>query len=306
MLIGMRLDVESLRTLRAVARLGSFTEAARQLGMSQSAVSWKMKRLEERVGLELVDRRDGEMTLTPHGTDLLRYAERILTAHDEAVEHLSRSDLEGVIRLGTNEDHGGLQLADVLARFGRMYPQVELKVRVGLSGDVAEWLERGEVDLAILQLPVDDVSPDDDVLWTDQLHWIQGRGHDLPSAETVPVVSFGPGFSCLDHSERSLTSAGIDHRVVLESPMLSGVQRAVEAGLGIAPLHRRNLTNDMVVWVGDDRCPLPPVSEVIRGRAATGQPTLGDEILDAIRSMLLDSLSGPESAPAPESLRVIA
>lgn len=289
----MKLDVESLRTLHTVAALGTFKEVARELGVSQSAVSWKMKRLEERVGLDLVERSDGEMSLTPDGNDLLLYAEKIISAHDEAVEHLSRSDLEGVIRLGTNEDHGGVELAEVLARFGRMYPQVELRVRVGLSGDVSEWLDAGEVDLAILQLPVDDRSPDDDLLWTDQLWWIQGTGHSIPLGQPIPVVSFGPGFSCLEHSERSLDSAGLDHHVVLESPMLSGVQRAVEAGLGVAPLHRRNLTERMTEWEHAAQCPLPEVCEVIRCRSA-----VGDEVLTAIRSVLLDALAEPESLKA--------
>ena len=92
----MKLDVESLRALRTVVEAGTFTDAGTRLGMTQSAVSWKIKRLEERVGLELV-KRGAEIEATPDGQDLLHYAQLILDAHDEAVERLGRSDLAGVV-----------------------------------------------------------------------------------------------------------------------------------------------------------------------------------------------------------------
>ncbi|NNF69674.1 MAG: LysR family transcriptional regulator, partial [Acidimicrobiia bacterium] len=219
----MKLDVESLRALRAVVATGTFTEAASELGMTQSAVSWKIKRLEERVGNDLV-KRGQDIEATPDGQDLLLYPERIIDAHDEAVEHLSRSDLEGVVRLGTNEDLRGGALADVLARFARMYPQIRLDVRVHLSGPVKEWLEDGEVDLAVVQIPTGDIQPGDVVLWSEPLEWVHATDHTFPTDEVVPVVSFGPGLVYLDAAEESLRRAGVRWRTVLECPMLSGVQ----------------------------------------------------------------------------------
>lgn len=279
----VKLDVESLRALRAVVGTGTFTEAAAELGMSQSAVSWKIKRLEERVGAELV-KRGQDIEATPDGQDLLLYAERIIDAHDEAVEHLSRSDLEGVVRLGTNEDLRGGALADVLARFGRMYPQIRLDVRVHLSGSVKEWLEDGEVDLAVVQIPTNEVQPDDVVLWTEPLQWVHAADHSFSRDEVVPIVSFGPGLVYLDAAEESLKRAGVRWRTVLECPMLSGVQAAVEAGLGVSALNPRNFTPSMVGWDGgpDD---LPELSEVIR----TGSSS-DDEVLAALRETLSTAL----------------
>lgn len=283
----MKLDVESLRALRLVAQTGSFTEAAAQLGMTQSAVSWKIKRLEERVGHDLV-KRGSEPEPTPNGHDLLMYADRIIDAHDEAVEHLSRSDLAGVVRLGTNEDLRGGALAAVLARFGRMYPQVKLAVRVQLSGAVREWLDDGAVDLAVLQVPAADIRPDDIVLWQEPMTWVHGVDFDpgaAGSAEPVPVISFGPGLAYLDHSEESLTRAGFRWRMVLECPMLSGVQAAVEAGLGIAALNARNTTARMTEWGDAKKARLPHLAEVIR----TGEG--GDsEVLAALRDALSAAL----------------
>ncbi len=282
----VRLDVESLRALRTVVEAGTFTDAATRLGMTQSAVSWKIKRLEERVGLELV-KRGSEIEATPDGRDLLHYAERILEAHDEAVERLGRSDLEGVVRLGANEDLRGGALADVLARFGRMFPQISLDVRVQLSGLVREWLDDGEIDMAVVQIPTADLRPDDVVLWTDRVTWVTGTDHDVDPSEILPVVSFGPGLVYLDAAEESLRRGGARWHTVLECPMLSGVQAAVGAGLGIAALHSRNLTSEMREWEHAGRFPIPDISEVIRTGAG------GDaEVLAALRETLTGALVG--------------
>ncbi len=281
----MKLDVESLRTLRLVIETGTFTEAGARLGMTQSAISWKIKRLEERVGLELV-KRGNDIEATPDGQDLLLYAERILDAHDEAVEHLSRSDLQGVVRLGTNEDLRGGQLADVLARFARMYPHIRLDVRVQLSGVVREWLDDGDVDLAVVQILTDDVRPDDAELWREPLDWYCGRDHWFGRDGEVPVVSFGPGLVYLDTAEEHLTHDGLRWRTVLECPMLSGVQAAVEAGLGVAALNTRNVTEGMQPWTDGPKAAMPELCEVVRTSAD------GDhEVLDALRSALTTALT---------------
>lgn len=305
----MKLDVESLRTLQMVVTTGTFTEAASRLGISQSAVSWKIKRLEERVGLELVNR-GSEIEATAHGNDLLHYAERIVDAHDSAVEHLSRSDLQGLVRLGTNEDLRGGELAEVLARFARRYPQIQLHVRVELSGTVREWLEDGEIDLALLQIPVADKRDGDVELWREPMHWMQAKEMPTPELDNNPneghsggsakdqtkngtsgkaadgvaqLVSFGPGLAYLDHAEAALEAAGIEWRTVLECPMLSGVQAAVESGLGVAALNTRNCTDGMTPWPVD--APLPELCEVIRA-----DESANPEVLEALRDALTTAL----------------
>lgn len=285
----MKLDVESLRALRTVVDTGTFTEAANRLGMTQSAVSWKIKRLEERVGINLV-KRGSEIEATPDGRDLLIYAARILEAHDDAVAHLSRSDIEGVVRLGTNEDLRGGALADVLARFGRMYAQSRLEVRVELSGVVCEWLDDGDVDLAVVQVETNEVRPDDVVLWTEQLQWVHSTEHSFEIETSIPVVTFGPGLAYLETAEESLRRSGVQWRNVLQCPMLSGVQTAVEAGLGVAALNPRNITERMTTWDYNERHPLPELSEVIR----TGPG--GDAVLlTALRETLTAALAARHS-----------
>ncbi len=179
----------------------------------------------------------------------------------------------------------GGQLADVLARFGRMYPHIRLDVRVQLSGEVRDWFDDGEVDLAVVQIPASEVRSDDVELWRERLVWVQSADHVFDSGAVVPVVSFGPGLVYLDLAEESLKRGGLRWRTVLECPMLSGVQAAVEAGLGISALNPRNFTGAMTVWTYNDDHPLPELCEVIR-TSSDGDP----EVLGALRDALTSSL----------------
>lgn len=273
----MKLDIESLRALRLVVDTGGFTEAAGLLGVTQSAISWKIKRLEERVGIELV-KRGQVIEATPDGEDLLRYADRMLSAHDEAVSHLTRSELAGVVRIGSNEDLDSRQVSEVLARFGRAFPNVRLDIRMQLSGIVCDWFEAGDIDLAVVQI-IDGgphgPMPDDVVLWTEPLHWVHGRLVSFDPKEPLPVITFGEGCAYGDDMTEALDRAGLRWHNALASMSLAGVQAAVGEGLGIAALNDRNITPEMIAFEpGGKASNLPSVSYVIRTATHGNQAVL--------------------------------
>ena len=280
----MKLDVESLRAFRLVVDTGGFTGAATELGVTQSAVSWKIKRLEERVGVELL-KRGAEVEATPDGRDLLVYADRMIAAHDDAVAHLNRSDLEGVIRLGMNEDIGAELVATVLASFGRAYPNVRLDVVVDNSGRIAEWFDDGTVDLALLQLTDGQIDPDDHKLWREPLRWVAGPQTAFDPGAEVPLISFGDGWLSLGDVTEALAIGGVRTRVAVECPSLSMYQAAVEAGLGVGVLNDHNITDTMQPWPAPKKAALPEVTYVVR------TATHGDrEALAALRAELIKAL----------------
>lgn len=275
-----QIDIESLRALQAVVATGGFTAAAEQLGMSQSSVSHKIRRLEERVGLDLVVRAP-TVTPTADGADLLRFADRIVSAHDEAVAHLTRSELEGDLRLASNEDLHSDELVEVLARFGRAYPNVRIDVRVELSGVIAEWIDAGEVDLGLLQIPAagpDGPRPTDVIVRAEHIAWVAAPGAQFPSDAPLPFLSFGAGWAYRDDVVGALEAAGHQVRSALTCPSVAGVQSAVEAGLGVAAINARNFTTGMARWGPGDDIALPEVVSVLR--AATEEPA---EALAALR-----------------------
>src|SRR5450432_2706677 len=131
--LSQRLDIDSLRALCAVEEQGGVTRAAKVLGLSQSAISHKVKLLESSLECELLSRRPGAPLFTDGGRDLLAYARRILGIHDEALLSLSKTPLHGKISLGMTEDMTCGDLSRILGRFKRLYPGVSVRAQVHQS-----------------------------------------------------------------------------------------------------------------------------------------------------------------------------
>lgn len=126
-----RLEIDALRALHAIRRHGGVTRAAEALGLSQSAVSHKIKRLETSLDCELLSRKAGAAMFTAAGEDLLDYAGRILGLHDEALLSLTKTPLAGRIALGLTEDTTLTDLSRILGRFRRLHPDVRSARKCG-------------------------------------------------------------------------------------------------------------------------------------------------------------------------------
>src|ERR1700755_1921775 len=127
------LDPELLQAFVAVADQRSFTRAAATLNRTQSAVSMQIKRLEERLGVELFHRTKANVDLSPSGEGMLGYARRILSLNDEAIAHLREHKIEGVVRLGVMDDYGTLIVPPLLTSFLAGYPLIPIEVGAGLA-----------------------------------------------------------------------------------------------------------------------------------------------------------------------------
>jgi DNA-binding transcriptional LysR family regulator len=285
-LMKIRLDIESLRAVRAVANTGSVTRAAVKLNLTQSAVSHKIKRLEERIGRPIFMRTDGGFGVTQDGAQLLSYAERLVGVHDEAVALFSRNELSGHIRLGVTEDLTGSGIARVLARFSMVYPNVSLVSRVAHSLILSNQLRRGEIDLALMQLFEQDVLEQDQVLWRDDVLWVQSEDFELTASGSLPFIAFHQRCFYRTWATEALNDSGRLLRVVLECPSVEGVTGAVRSGLGLSLINRRNLRPGCVE--SDMALPKPPrVGYVVRS-AISNPPEIVATLRDAIEDELLE------------------
>jgi DNA-binding transcriptional LysR family regulator len=280
---GVQLDVESLRTFIAVLDWGGMTRAASQLGMSQSAVSWKIKRLEQRVGRPLLIRKGHDLRPSRDGLALLEDARVIVEIHDRAVARLSSSEFTGTIRVGSNEEVGAARLARILGRFRLLHPAATIEFIVNQSRVLAPQLAKGRIDVALLQVTEDEVVDDDVVLWTEQLRW--ATRSDTPYHEDpVPLITYGTNGFYRPMSEPILERAGVRYRYTITAPSSESVLAAVEAGLGVAVLAERFLGGDVVEWPrAPELDPLPVSCHVIRT-----QPGEHSEIVAA----LVDAITG--------------
>ncbi|MBN9271756.1 MAG: LysR family transcriptional regulator, partial [Mesorhizobium sp.] len=144
------LDLDQLQTFIAIADTGSFTRAAEEVHRTQSAVSMQMRRLEERIGKPLFEK-DGRLNkLSEEGDRLLAYARRMMVLNRETLAAFDDKRLEGTIRIGTPDDYADRFLPEIMARFARSNPHVELTVVCEPAPGLVEHIKRGNLDLALV------------------------------------------------------------------------------------------------------------------------------------------------------------
>jgi molybdate transport repressor ModE-like protein len=251
-----KLEIDALRALRAIGSSGGVTKAARQLGMSQSAVSHKIKRLESALDCTLLARQSGGPLFTDAGRRLHEYALRIINLHDEALADLGKKNLDGAIRLGMTEDATTSDIAGILGRFTRLYPSVSVRTRTSQSLNVQAWLQADELDLAMMQVFTEDVMPDDQILFDDSLHWVKSRDFEMDPSRPIPFLSFDSNCFYRKWGFSEGLRDGHSFEKVLECPSAAGIQSGVRSGLGIALLNGMHVTEDMDVI--ENLFPSPP------------------------------------------------
>ena len=283
------LDVESLRVFRELVAQGGFTAASRTLGITQPAVSLKIRRLEDRLGMSLILRDGHSFTLTAHGRDLLAHAVEIVEAHDRAVDHMRRSELTGAVRLGCSRAVEAGDLSEVVSRFRRTHPDIDLAIRVGPSPTISEMLDNGEVDVVLVQLieTGDAVRPTDLVWRRERLDIVQGLAADFTDEDPVPLVTFGPRSPYYPYLTAAVEASGRSYRIALLWPSIRGVQDAIGAGLGVGILNTSHLTDRMRPCPGIGAVKLPQVAFIMRSRAEAD----GNELIGALETHLTEILT---------------
>ncbi|MBM7326116.1 LysR family transcriptional regulator [Agrobacterium sp. S2] len=277
-----RLEVDALRALTAVRQHGGITRAAEALGLSQSAVSHKIKRLETSLGCNLLNRTAGSPVFTSAGKDLLDYAARIISLHDEALVSLMKTPLAGRIALGFTEDTTCTDLSQILGRFRRLHPEVVVRTRVRMSLVLRAMLERGELDAAIVQVFAHDVRPTDVILFREKLFWVKRVALPLPTCGPLPFLSFDDECFYRQWALDIGQDEGIELETVFECASAAGIRSAVSAGLGVALLSERHLKADMELI--KDRLPQPPdLAYVVRRGRKTRNPPL-DTLVSEVES----------------------
>lgn len=275
-----KLDIDALRALKAISDQGGVTRAARFLSLSQSAVSHKIRRLEESIDCPLLSRRPGAPLLTEAGQRLVGYAERILGLHDEAVQSLSKRRLAGRIRLGITEDISSSGLARILARFAQLHPGVQVRTHVAQSLVLQRQLAAQKIDISVMQVFVDDVLPADTVLWREGLHWVRSRDHGFEASGPVPFLAFDEDCFYRQWAVENGPAHNWRLNTVLECASSAGIAAAVEAGMGISLLNERHITPAMEI-VDHLFQPAPEIAYLVRpaeGRVTGAVRALADEI----------------------------
>ncbi len=289
------LDVDHLRTFIAIAETGSFTRAADLVHKTQSAVSMQMKRLEERIDKPIFERDGRASKLTEDGERLLDYARRIVKLNVEALAAFGDEDLSGRVRLGVPDDYADRYLPEIMARFSRAYPGVELSVICEPSSDLIKHIEADEIDLAIVTAT--DSSRVAETFRQERLYWVGSSRHSIHMEEQVPLALGRPTCVWRTVAQERLGRANRNYRILYSSPSAGAMSSAVLAGLAITVLPESGLRPGMRVLTAAEGFPDLPPCRVGLVRNPHGSSALTDALAGHIIQSL-DNLS--EQAQAAE------
>lgn len=144
------LDLDAVQAFVRIAELGSFTRAAEAMRTTQAAVSLKLKRLEDRLGLRLVERTPRYVQLSAQGAAFLGYARELLEAHERALAVGAQARQR--LTIGISDHVAGPELPALIARMNAQDPQLLIEIRIGSSGDLLQGFDRRELDAVIVRL----------------------------------------------------------------------------------------------------------------------------------------------------------
>ncbi|MBK5959560.1 hypothetical protein CCR97_15295, partial [Rhodoplanes elegans] len=202
----MTLDVDAVRAFVLAAELKSFTRAAEALDTTQSAVSLKIRRLEERLGRRLLERTPRLVRLSADGQAFLEPARSLVAAHASAVEAFAPARRRLVV--GVSHHVIGPGLPALLRRMGTAAPNVVLELRIASSADALIELDRGALDAAVV-LQHDDGRRGGEVLLTDAFGWMGAPDFVHRDGEPLRLATQSEPCSVRVMAVRALDAAGM-------------------------------------------------------------------------------------------------
>lgn len=234
------MQLKSLRFFMAVADTGSFVAAAERLHTVQSNVTAHIKKLEEELGAQLMHR-TGRVRLTTAGLALMDYAERMLTAHDEALSLFKGNEKAcGRLRIGAMETTTALRLPPVMAAYHAAHPKVDIRLKTGPTADLIEMLMAGQVDCVFVAGRVEHRRCHLLKAFSERLVLVGSQPMaSMPTSEVLlssTFLAFRQGCSYRQRIELLLASCGINAARMFEFGTLDAMLGCVSAGMGYTVL----------------------------------------------------------------------
>ncbi len=238
------MNLRQLRSLIAIAERGSFTAAAEAMGLSHSAVSLQMKALEEELGVSLIDRSHRPPRLTARGLAMLEHARRMLAIVEEVRGLGAEAALTGSLAVGVVPTEMVHLLPPALKRLRSRHPRLAIRVRTGLSSELAEAVRRGELDATVVTVP--EPAPADlrileitrEPLVVIAPEEVGGREPEALIREN-PFIWFSRRTWAGQQIERLLASRGLAPRATMEVDSLEAIESLVAHGLGVSVVPER-------------------------------------------------------------------
>ncbi len=224
------LDLTSLRSFVAVADAGGVTRAAGLMNLTQSAVSMQIKRLEDALGLDLLDRSGRRVALTAAGEQLLGYARRMLSLNDELFGRLTHDAYEGEIVLGVPHDIVHPAIPGVLRQFNADFPRMRVSLISSYTLGLKERFARG--GCAMILTTEETVGAGGETLVELPLVWVGAAGGAIWRQHPLRLAF---EYNCIfrQRAQTALDTAGLAWEMAVESDSSRTIEASVGADLAV-------------------------------------------------------------------------
>jgi DNA-binding transcriptional LysR family regulator len=273
------LDLDQLQSFCAIADCGSFTEAARRVNKTQSAVSMQIKRLEERLGQTLLNRDGRGVALTNHGDALYARARRMLRLNAEIMDLFADGDLSGAIRFGVPDDYAVRLLPVILSSFQRTHPRIVVDVRCQPSEELIEGMKSGRYDLIVFSQGTSQEYGE--LFRTEKMFWVASHGGQALAQDPLPIAG---GIHCCwkDNAVEVLNRIGRDYRIAYTSSNAIAIASAVLTDLAVGFLPESAIQPGMRVIAEDKSLPRLRDAQIALMRASHAYGGIYDALANHI------------------------
>lgn len=244
------MDLQKLKTFQTVSTLMNFNKAAKVLNYAQSSVSAQIKSLEEEIGVELFNRKGKQISLTPKGEKMLKYANKILAIGEEAIADLNRKTAEGVLTIRAPQTVAIYYFPQIFARYNPLYPEVRFDITTCTFHNLENELAVGSVDLAfLLAESVLSSNLKSKIIGVEELVFVAYPGHELERRKNISMKDlsgmtlFFPNADCgyKMQFEKEISENIQKAPVVMEFNSIEAIKNCVKLGLGITVLPRTTI-----------------------------------------------------------------
>jgi len=244
------MELRHLRTIAAVARHGSFSKAAEELHLAQSAVSQQIRRFEQELGVEVFRRSSRSVEITPEGDVILGYAHRVLREVDGLHGELQELTglVRGEVRIGGMYPTGPYDLAELFAQFRERHPGVAVNMVEDTQDDLLAALRADELDCAFTALDPDALGNEyaATLLWEEEIVVALPPGHALCARPQVTfeelaaedLIAYRENSALRRRLERTMAERRLEPRNAFICTEMGAVRGLASKGLGVAVLPR--------------------------------------------------------------------
>lgn len=259
------MEIRQLKAFLAIAEAKTFTAGARKVNVTQAAISMQIRQLEEEVGLQLFTRTPRRVILTEAGEYLLERARKILREHDSALAEIAEvAGAEyGRLRIGSASGTFAMhQLPSILGKLKVKFPRSELSVASGTSERLVDRIMHGEIDIAFVSLPVDNLNISTESLFADEIVAIAHPTHPHAKEKFISAAMLAGedlilgerGGNTRRMIDEFFNAANVRPNVTMELTRQEAINNMVENNLGVGMTGAKSVAKEikdgkMVSWL---------------------------------------------------------